>query len=438
MTAFVAVFCFFIPSIYAFSCDELDEVDINSASQEELECLDGVGPTYSERIVNNRSFSSLDDLENVSGIGPVTVSNIKEQGLAVVGGEGDFEEEEEEKDEENENEETNEEEEGSNEDEDNEEEEVDDEEGSVRYISSHSSPVELSVMDEPTTVKISAGRDRLVSTESNVRFKAYIDDDENLPRRAEYEWVLGDGSVKKGREIEHRYFASGNYSVVLTVRTRKEEAVSRVEVEVVEPEVHIKSADKKIITLFNSGQKELNLGGWELSSGDEVFEVPENTIILPESSLNLPVQVTGVSVSEDDEIKLLSPEGGFKDSFAKKEDVSDNDTDQEEDSVSILRRENERLHSEVSLLREELSRSVSRQESDTSDVVSKAEKEEKKEARVSVLSEKEDSEEELKGPNERGGEKRKTEIIYDSSEEEKGLWKRLLGAPAAAFGRLPF
>ena len=57
-------------------------VNINSAQLEELDQLIGIGPVYAQRIVDSRPFSSLDDLIRVSGIGNVTLNNIKEQGLA--------------------------------------------------------------------------------------------------------------------------------------------------------------------------------------------------------------------------------------------------------------------------------------------------------------------------------------------------------------------
>ncbi len=58
------------------------KIDINLASKEDLELLSGIGPVYAERIIENRPFCSLDELLSVSGIGEVTLENIKSQGLA--------------------------------------------------------------------------------------------------------------------------------------------------------------------------------------------------------------------------------------------------------------------------------------------------------------------------------------------------------------------
>lgn len=61
-------------------------VEINTASLEQLETLSGIGPVKAQAIINARPFSSVDDLLRVKGIGPVTLQKIKTQGLAYVSG----------------------------------------------------------------------------------------------------------------------------------------------------------------------------------------------------------------------------------------------------------------------------------------------------------------------------------------------------------------
>ena len=61
-----------------------ERVDINTATIEELQEITGIGPVYAQRIIDNRPFSSLDDLLRVSGIGEKTLQKIKDQGLAFI------------------------------------------------------------------------------------------------------------------------------------------------------------------------------------------------------------------------------------------------------------------------------------------------------------------------------------------------------------------
>ncbi|HJT51600.1 MAG TPA: helix-hairpin-helix domain-containing protein [Nitrosospira sp.] len=56
-------------------------VNINTATQAELETLQGIGPTKAKAIIDHRkkngSFKSADDLQKVSGIGPATVQKLR-------------------------------------------------------------------------------------------------------------------------------------------------------------------------------------------------------------------------------------------------------------------------------------------------------------------------------------------------------------------------
>ncbi len=82
MKYFILLMIILIPFISA-DCNE-SQIDINSASLEELDELSGIGPVYAGRIVENRPFESVEDLVKVSGIGEKTLEKIKTQGLACV------------------------------------------------------------------------------------------------------------------------------------------------------------------------------------------------------------------------------------------------------------------------------------------------------------------------------------------------------------------
>lgn len=61
-------------------------IDINVASSEQLQSINQIGEERAEQIEELRPFSSIDDMERISGIGPARVDEIKAEGLACIGG----------------------------------------------------------------------------------------------------------------------------------------------------------------------------------------------------------------------------------------------------------------------------------------------------------------------------------------------------------------
>ncbi len=71
------------PPIGSRANELLDVLDPNVATAAELAVLPGIGPGKAEAILDHRNatdgvaFGSLDDLQNVSGIGPSTATKLR-------------------------------------------------------------------------------------------------------------------------------------------------------------------------------------------------------------------------------------------------------------------------------------------------------------------------------------------------------------------------
>ncbi|WON74674.1 ComEA family DNA-binding protein [Nitrosospira sp. Is2] len=70
-----------IVTLFALTGAAFGAVNINTATQAELESLQGIGPAKAKAIVDYRKkngpFKSADDLQNVNGIGPATMKRLR-------------------------------------------------------------------------------------------------------------------------------------------------------------------------------------------------------------------------------------------------------------------------------------------------------------------------------------------------------------------------
>ena len=59
------------------------KININTASAGELDALPGIGPVYAGRIVEYRNanggFKSIEELDNIKGIGPATINKLRDK-----------------------------------------------------------------------------------------------------------------------------------------------------------------------------------------------------------------------------------------------------------------------------------------------------------------------------------------------------------------------
>ena len=67
---------------YSSSYEKSNKININTATQTELETVPGIGPSSALKIINYREehgkFNTIEDIKNVSGIGDAKFKKIKD------------------------------------------------------------------------------------------------------------------------------------------------------------------------------------------------------------------------------------------------------------------------------------------------------------------------------------------------------------------------
>ena len=56
--------------------ENLTFIDLNTATQAELETLPDIGPVLAQRVISARPFGDLEDLKRVPGIGPILLQRL--------------------------------------------------------------------------------------------------------------------------------------------------------------------------------------------------------------------------------------------------------------------------------------------------------------------------------------------------------------------------
>lgn len=190
-------------------------------------------------------------------------------------------------------------------------------------VSSHSSQTSSSGFALKADFKAEAGRKRTVTVNSPIGFKAHT---QGLPVNIKgpvYQWTFGDGFSAYGEAVNHTYLYPGDYNVVLNVEVGDRNAVSRTVVNVVEGGVVIsqaRSGPDGFAEVRNNSNAEINIQGWQITSDQNAFSFPTDTIISSKAGIKVPF--AGVS-SANSTLALLYPNGKAASSYDFQEKMTE-------------------------------------------------------------------------------------------------------------------
>lgn len=167
--------------------------------------------------------------------------------------------------------------------------------------SAHYGSAPISPEAPQIVIGLGAGRQRIGSVGSPLEFKAEAGAG-NKKKRKGYHWNMGDGHEKGGSIITHTYMYPGDYVVVLRGAFKEGEAVTRINVRIVDPSLSITHASTERTDIRNSSPIEVSLYGRALVYKESFFVFPKDTIIKSGETLSFGSVATGLFPQSSSEI----------------------------------------------------------------------------------------------------------------------------------------
>lgn len=251
-------------------------ININTADLSTLEELPHVGATIGQRIIDYRTsngpFTSVAELQNVSGIGSgsnyADIAPLVTVGDAVPAAP------------------------------------VPDAATTSASFGGSASPY----VPPPASITLDIGGARAATLDTPLALSASVKMKNGAedPSAAVY-WSFGDGSSAEGVAVTKTYRYAGTYAVEAIARDADASARADIVVTALPAAVHIAAVSGDGVTLANDGALRLDLSGWSLSADSARFRFPDGTVLLPKTEVLIPWAVMNFPVSLA--LSLAYPDG---------------------------------------------------------------------------------------------------------------------------------
>jgi len=153
----------------------------------------------------------------------------------------------------------------------------------------------------------SAGGDRVVIVGADSKFVATAyDRDRDVINYAKFYWNFGDGTSAEGPWVMHHFSYPGRYAVELTITNTSLRTTSRITVTAEPASVALAQLPLGGVSVQNNSGRDLDLSLWVVKQGESTFVLPEHSVVLEGSAINISAATLGFAATD---AKLYYPDG---------------------------------------------------------------------------------------------------------------------------------
>lgn len=153
----------------------------------------------------------------------------------------------------------------------------------------------------------SAGQDRTVIVGAGTKFVATAyDRDRSVINYAKFYWNFGDGATAEGPWVMHHFSYPGRYAVELTITNTSLRTTSRITVTAEPASVALAALAQGGVSIQNNSGRDLDLSLWAVKQGESAFVLPEHSVVLEDSAMNISAATLGFAAAD---AKLYYPDG---------------------------------------------------------------------------------------------------------------------------------
>lgn len=244
-----------------------DLVNINTADVATLETLPGVGASIAQSIIDNRPYTSVDEVSKANGIGDPGSSSYEKIINLITVGDGQSQTQ-------------------------NTQTQTQDQ---VSTTSNSQTAVTVGGEMPPfMTAQITLEDGAIVGGGTTFDGNAFDAGGNTLESGVSYLWNFGDGATADGARVQHTYAYPGRYVVELEAAYGDSNALVELTVVPTQPDIGLTLETDGSLTITNNGESDVDVGGWSLTDGAHTFVIPKDTIVLAGGGLRFAPSITGV------------------------------------------------------------------------------------------------------------------------------------------------